>query len=268
MKFKAAIFDFDGTITEKGVAIPSREMVDALAALSRKMPIAFCTGRQLESFEAHTELKNVYLMAENGSIGYYFNTDLGCFEEFYRTKWPDSFIQKEKLKEILANAIKEFGKIHHSEKYPSHRVIIVLTSKEKRGVHEVYRVSDKIYEATISELRKISPDYERFLHVGNSGIGVVVCPADGDKDNGIKRFAEFLALKRGIVFNDECFREILVAGDQGEKGGNDYYFLNGELGTPFTVGEGDTAKSVLDDKGQKLLHGNGLLHLINSVLTG
>ena len=53
MKYKAAMFDFDGTITGKGQYYPSAEMVDTLVRLSQIMPIGFCTGRQLESFERH-----------------------------------------------------------------------------------------------------------------------------------------------------------------------------------------------------------------------
>ena len=53
MKFKAAMFDFDGTLTEKGEYHPPQEIADALVNLSQKMPIGFCTGRQLESFKKH-----------------------------------------------------------------------------------------------------------------------------------------------------------------------------------------------------------------------
>ena len=51
-KFKAAMFDFDGTVTEKGSIAPSAEMAKFLYELACRMPIAFCTGRQKSSFEA------------------------------------------------------------------------------------------------------------------------------------------------------------------------------------------------------------------------
>ncbi len=288
--FKAAMFDFDGTVTEKGVYTPSQKMADTLVKLAQRMPIAFCTGRQLESFVNHglnslieeikpemlkPFLENLCLMAENGSIGYYFDMKKNKFEEFYRISWPKDFIDKEKLKLMLLEAIKDYGYLHHSEEYPSHRVSIVLTTllasipPEERDINEVYRLSGEIFKKTIELLEKLDPDYEKFVHVGNSGIGVLITPANGDKDTGIKKFAEFLKEKRNISF-DEKAREILVAGDSHQRSGNDYYFLKGDFGTPFTVGEADilapSPKPVLDKNGKKLLNSKGTIYLIQSIL--
>lgn len=287
---KAAMFDFDGTVTEKGVYSPSQEMADTLVKLAQKMPIAFCTGRQLESFVNHglktlieeinpkmlnPFLENLCLMAENGSIGYYFDIKKNQFEEFYRIPWPSDFVDKGKLIKMLEEAIKDYGYLHHSPEYPSHRVSIVLTTllasipPEKRDINEVYGLSDKIFEKTIEVLEKIDPNYEKFLHIGNSGIGVLITPANGDKDTGIKKFAEFLKEKRNISF-DENFKEILVVGDSHQRSGNDYYFLKGQRGTPFTVGEAAIEepypKPVLDESGKRLLNSEGTIYLINSIL--
>ena len=51
MKFKAVMMDFDGTVTNKDSVVPSKIMTKKLIEMARKMPIAFCTGRQLESFK-------------------------------------------------------------------------------------------------------------------------------------------------------------------------------------------------------------------------
>ena len=65
------------------------------------MPIGFCTGRQLESFERNglneivekmdldkkdKFLENLYLFGENGALGYDFNPQTQKFEEFYTPK--------------------------------------------------------------------------------------------------------------------------------------------------------------------------------------
>lgn len=278
MDFKAAMFDFDGTVTPEGVHYPDREMVGALVQLAGLMPVAFCTGRQLESFEEHagSELisglgNNLYLIAENGSVGYYFNAESGKFEEFYRVNWPSSFIDREELMEKLNTAVQEYGEVYHD----AHRVIIVLRTKqanmpvEKRDIKVINQLSGKIFEIVKKFLHDIDPEYENYIHVGNSGIGVVLCPANGDKDNGILEFGRYLNKNRGISFAPE-FRKIMVVGDRPEKGGNDHLFLNGKYGTPFTVGavigKNEFPKPVFDANGQRLLHDKGTLHLIRSVV--
>lgn len=284
MNFKAAIFDFDGTVTKKGIYAPSQKMADALVNLAKKIPIAFCTGRQLESFEKrglghllkeiklgerNRFLQNLFLFAENGAVGYFFDTKKGNFSQFYRVDWPENFIKKFKLKRILTEAIKDYGSIYEN----AHRVVIVMRTKlhdqEDRSIEEVYQLSEEIFKITVKTLKKINPKYEKFLHVGNSGIGVIVGPANGDKDIGIRKFAEYLQQKCQLKFGQKL-REILVVGDSPQKGGNDFYFLKGTYGTPFTVGDFDKKlkfpKPVLNQKGQPLLHETGTLKLINSLL--
>jgi len=278
MDFKAAMFDFDGTVTPEGVHYPDREMVDALVRLAGLVPVAFCTGRQLESFLEHAGNDlvsglggNLYLIAENGSVGYYFNVESGKFKEFYRVDWPSSFIDREELMKKLNTAVQEYGEVY----YDAHRVIIVLRTKqsnipfEKRDIKVINQLSAKIYEVVKKFLHDIDPEYENFIHVGNSGIGVVLCPANGDKDNGILEFGRYLSKNRGISFGSE-FREIMVVGDRPEEGGNDHLFLKGKYGTPFTVGamiEGsEFPKPVFDANGQRLLHDKGTLRLIGSIV--
>ena len=292
--FEAAMFDFDGTITAKGAYQPSKQMAELLVNLAHKMPIAFCTGRQLESFVkrglnvllAEIDktlqpgfLENLHLVAENGSVGYYFDTDKHEFEEFYQVKWPDSFIKKPLLIALLEKAIKDYGSIY----YDAHKVVIVMRTNlhdtENRDIADVYALSDKIFDIVAELLEKIDPEYEKFLHIGNSGIGVIICPADGDKDRGIKEFADFLGKNRGMQNGDiqnrgmqisEDAKEIVVVGDSAQKGGNDYYFLNGELGFAYNVGEhtptGQWPKPVVNAEGLRLFNDIATMYLIKSFL--
>ncbi len=284
MKFQAAMFDFDGTLTEKGVNYPTREVADALVLLSQKMPIAFCTGRQLESFkrralahlleevddhERSKFVENLYLFAENGAIGYDYNAEKADFEEMYRVEWPEKFIPRENLRTILNEAVKKYGEIL----YNAHEIVVVMGSKyyyeEKADIDKVYELTDKIFGITLRVLEKIHPDYENYVHVGNSGIGVIISPANGDKDEAIQRFGRFLNETRGLKF-EKNYRNILVVGDSAQVGGNDFYFLNGRLGTAFSVGEivprNDSPKLVFDDDGRRLLNSIGTLKLIKSLL--
>jgi len=283
MNFKAAMFDFDGTLTEKGHPTPAQEMVDALVDLSQKMPIGFCTGRQLESFkrralsklleEVNDEerpkfMENLYLFSENGAIGYDFNPKLGEFEEIYRVEWPKEFIEREKLRTILNEAVKEYGEIL----YNAHEIVVVMGTKfyyeDMPAIDEVYKLADKIYEVTLDVLKRINPNYAEYVHVGNSGIGVIVSPKNGDKDAAIEKFGQFLTQNRGMEF-DARYSEILTVGDSAQVGGNDFYFLNGRFGTPYSVGEilpdNSLIQSVKNAKGERVLHSNGTLKLVRSL---
>jgi hydroxymethylpyrimidine pyrophosphatase-like HAD family hydrolase len=285
--FKAAMFDFDGTVTSDGAYEPSREIIEALIELTDKMPIAFCTGRQLESFERHglraliekidqkdisRFFRHFYLIAENGSVGYCFDPKTDNFEEFYKVAWPDELVERMRLMDEVNEAVKEYGEVY----YEAHRVVIVVRTKltyapeEERDIKEVNFLSNKIYESIISLLKTKYPDYEKFLHVGNSGIGVLICPVIGDKNYGIKNFGEYLIKNLGIKFSDNNFSEILVVGDKHEIGGNDHFFLNGGFGTPFTVGkskiDGDIPSPVIDENGERLFNDKGTFYLIKNIL--
>jgi hydroxymethylpyrimidine pyrophosphatase-like HAD family hydrolase len=282
MEFKAAMFDFDGTLTEKGAHTPSLEMVDTLLRLSKKIPIAFCTGREIGSFvhgsfavlleqiertKRFKFLENLFLFVENGSIGYRFDSDKGNFVELYRVKWPDHFIKKSELKAHLLPKISDFGDLFDH----GHEICFVLQSTPKNGdkdINYIYSLSQKIYDICIDFFAKIDPDFEKHLHVGNSGIGVVIGPAEGDKDYAIKRFAKILAEQKGFEF-DKNATEILVAGDSHFPGGNDFYFLKGKYGTPFTVGPypitSELPSPVIDSNGRKLYHEKGTNFLIKSL---
>ncbi|MDP4011790.1 MAG: hypothetical protein Q8P72_06220 [Candidatus Roizmanbacteria bacterium] len=282
-KFKAAMFDFDGTVTEKGSVAPSEEMAKVLFKLACQIPVAFCTGRQKSSFEEHglkiilsnlevstrqKFLKNLYLIAENGSIGYAFDTEIDEYKEFYRVLWPEKFVERKWLMDKLAELTEGFGKVH----YDKHEVVVVIGSRghdEDIDIKDVYEISNRIYDIVIKLFKEVSPNYEDFVNIGNSGIGVVIVPKNGDKDYGIFKFGELLKEKREMSF-DAKLSEILVVGDNPQVGGNDHEFLKGTYGTPYNVGEHTLDEklplNVYDDNGQKLLHAPGTIHLIRKFL--
>ncbi|MBL4693923.1 HAD hydrolase family protein [Candidatus Gracilibacteria bacterium] len=274
-RFKAIMFDFDGTVTEPGQYSPPQELADELRSLAGKMPIAFCTGRQLESFMNHgfdslgfngDELKNLFLIAENGSIGYHFEN--GSAEEFYRADWPEDFVSRAKLMEDLVEVVKEFGMVYNN----AHQVVVVMRTKihysEVRDIEVVNALSKQIFEVVAAYFAREYPGYEEYFHIGDSGIGVVICPAKGDKDNGIQKFAEYLRAKRSLELGNEA-REILVIGDSPQVGGNDHYFLNGDYGTPYTVGHLEESnknlRTVVSIDGKRLMHAEGTLHLLKGL---
>lgn len=274
------MFDFDGTITNKGVAVPSPKMARTIIETTKKVPVAFCTGRQLKSFKKHgiTEFlkylkkdevvpffKNLFLISENGAFGYFYDSEKGRFMPFYRAKWPDKFISRRSFKIRWGKEIKNFGE------FLTHKIIVVTTIKNHHNlpIDKVYAASDKLYKMCHEFLSKISKNYEKYLHIGNSGLGILVGPAKADKDMGIKRFAQFLSRKRGLKFGREI-REILVIGDSAIKSGNDYYFLRGEYGIPYTVGSYDKSKKfpkpTFDKMKKRLLHEKGTTYLLENLI--
>ncbi|MDD3862225.1 MAG: hypothetical protein PHP74_05080, partial [Candidatus Gracilibacteria bacterium] len=224
MKFKAVMMDFDGTITEKGSIFPSKKMINTIIETARKMPVAFCTGRQLESFqrrglgaivkeippsEEKEILENIFLIGENGSMGYFFDKKTGKYKEFYRAKWDDDFLTKRNLRKMIGEKIEEYGEVINE-----HRVIVVMRAhrEDDSPIEEIYAKSKKMFEICDETLSEYNKNYEKYLHLGDSGIGVIICPAKGDKDSGIEKFAKFLEKKRGMKFSKK-FKEIMVIGD-------------------------------------------------------
>lgn len=276
MKFKAVMMDFDGTVTKKGSNVPSKKMIETLIEVAKKVPIAFCTGRQLESFKRRgfkailksispkdcKVLENIFLIGENGSMGYYYDKKICDYKEFYRAKWPEKFVSKRKLSKIITSRIAKFGEI-----IKGHRVVMVLRGGEveQLSINKIYKNSAEIFKICHKTLSDLNQNYEKYLHIGDSGLGVIICPADGDKDTGIKKFADFLAKKKKIKFGKN-YREMLVIGDSAKKGGNDYYFLKGIYGTPFTVGFHDPKAKIpypaINPNGKRLLHDTGTIMLL------
>lgn len=275
--FKAVMFDYDGTITKKGEFAPSEEMNSILLALCEKgFPIAVCTGRQLTSFVKRSEKifekfsekakENFYVFAENGAIGYKYDSASKEYKMFYMGQWPAE-VPKESFKKGLIEATRDIA-----EDVGEHFVPIVLRPLDalSLSIDEIYAISDKIFEVTKKFIE--ASDAKNYLRYGNSGLGCIICPANADKDAAIKVFYEFLRDQRGVVFNEDDgkYREIMVIGDNPQVGGNDHFFLNGKYGTPYTVGteENDTpaAKVVFGENGVRLYRDEATIHLLQGLL--
>jgi len=255
-KFKAAMFDYDGTLTQRSEFAPPDELVELMIKLtSDGFPIAICTGRQLESFErrfgvyfekfSQEALKNFYLFGENGAIGYKYDSghgEEGGFVEIHRGQWPDE-IPKDEFKRDLLEATSDIA-----EYVDGHEIPFVLRPINALNIpiDDVHVGSDLIFDALdkfIPQYKYVDPDsgesYKAsdYLHYGNSGLGCIVVPASSDKDSAIKAFHSYLfgGGSDGDEGEGDC-REIMVVGDNPNLGGNDHYFLKGTFGTSFTVG--------------------------------
>ncbi len=280
MQFKAVMFDYDGTVTDDGHFAPPQDLVDEIARVAQDFPISFCTGRNVDSFvrrgiKSFVEMvpeelkeglyKNLFLVAENGCVGYTFDPEKMAFDEFYEVEWPEKFVGRERMAAELSEAVRDYGELFEN----AHKCAVVfrtnLYGSETELIKKVNELSDNIYRVVIEYLSNISPNYSEYFHVGNSGIGVLIIPADGDKDTGIKKFVQHLSENRNMTFEKD-YRDVLVIGDRPDKGGNDEHFLNGKYGTPYTVGKigpgPDFPLTVTDPEGTRLLHTRGTKHLL------
>lgn len=232
--FRAAIFDYDGTLTDPHFGSqPPQELCLMLQRLSREIPMALCSGRvlshalpklQLLLGEHFSELqKNWFLFLENGGVGYRFEN--GEYVEMYHVAWPEMLFPKAKFDEL----IQEFfaGKVDYIDLQPSCVVMSPL--------HYHTLAPAELLEA-VDDLEKMASEFfekyelNSFLRIGNSAVGLIFYGKDGDKDRGTQEFGKLLGLS-------VPYREILAVGDRPVGNGNDRAFLCGEFGTPFTVGD-------------------------------
>ncbi len=293
-KFKAAMFDYDGTLTEKGEWIIHTDLAERMGELlSAGFPIAVCTGRQVSSFAKRfgptlrmirenfgdEAAGRLYLLGENGSVGYEFSGKAGLedkeegWQMFFQADWP-SEVPKEKFEAGLVELLED------KVEFLTHLVPIVLApiGRMDMKIEDVYKASAEVYKIA----HKYAEEFEvagggsasDHLHLGDSGLGVLICPAKGDKDSAIRVFHEFLDGGDLVKFSGDCeeggCREIMVVGDSPHREGNDYYFLNGRYGTSFSVGMApeDGAQwpiVVRDDDGKPVMNSRGTLHLLNKL---
>jgi hypothetical protein len=293
MKFKAAMFDFDGTITKKGLWEPDPRVVAEFGRLlDGGFPIAICTGRQLSSFDkrftkasnylkehfGEEVFKNFYYFGENGSVGYEYagvggGEDGTCWKRFYLADWP-SEVPKEKFETGLIDLLKD------KAEFLTHLVPIVIgpIGRMEMKIEDVYDLSDELYHLAFKYMKEFETvgggNALDYLRIGDSGLGCLIVPVNGDKDSSVPIFHNLLK-DRGFEFADGCeegeCREILVVGDNGMTGGNDYYFLNGRYGTAYCVGEEidegvQWPKQVLDADGKVLLNSDGVVHLLKEIV--
>ena len=286
-KVKAVMFDFDGTLTPKGQHQPDASMIDLIIEVGKKIPFSFCTGRDVISFrrdglqtildrlepkDAKEVLSNLFYVGENGAVGYRYDLEANDLKQFYDVRWPEEFISRKGLMDSLDEECSEFGSVI----YDAHKIVVVVrtnvvdTLQEMKGnVEKIYEYSAKLEEICDKFLSKFNPNYKDFIQVGNSGVGIVISPAGGNKNQGTKELVKYLEKERNFSFEKDA-RDVVVIGDRPEVGGNDHYFLNGEIGSAFTVGhilEGKNyPKPVIDENGKRLIHADGTAYILKKII--
>lgn len=252
--FSAAIFDYDGTLTERSYSsVPPAELQYIFQQFSGKIPLAICSARilpqMLEKLELllgdrYLELRKYWtLFVENGGAGYRF--DGSDFVEFYRVQWPENIFPRKKFDQLVNNFFSP--KVDHISMNQSCYIFRPfgwnkLNSQELlRQCNELEKEAHKFF---------VQSGGDQFLQLGNSSMGIIFCLKDGDKDRGVQEFGKLFGMR-------PPYREIVVVGDRPADFGNDRVFLNGKLATPFSVGEmvsGSIYPSpVLDENSKRLI---------------
>ena len=261
-KFLAAMFDFDGTLTERKPKSPVPESLQkTLENLSRTVPMALCTARPFKSaylrmvmaFGDKFKKMNWVMTTENGCAGYEFDARTKKWIEFYRVKWPEKLVSKKMFSEKVYKNMRKYIGDYETAFQLNGSSIIFQPHYENSSNEEIARRCD-VLEAGI---KKILRGFKNggALKVINSKLGVIIIPKIADKDRGIEEFGKYLRKKCGRKFSAK-YREIIAVGDQPGKNGNDHMFLKGRVGTPFTVGEILKSKYPLGIyKGKKRLTG-------------
>lgn len=244
-EFIAAMFDIDGTLTKlenDNIPVP---LAQKLASLSKKMPLAFATGRDIRHAEKKLKkqiliyakdkksaCKNWHMICENGALGYFFDEKSQKYKEFYKIKWNPRLLNRKKLKKEIQKAL---GKLLESVDETRETQFLIRPCKKdlKTQKDRLKRVktSAKICEKVLSKFKN---GYK--FETLESGLAIHISPKNANKDQGIIKFAKYLKEKYELNAGKSA-RKILVIGDQPGKGKNDDAFLNGKYGTPFTVGE-------------------------------
>lgn len=247
--YRAAVFDFDGTLTELGhVHIPNA-LKEALKGVPKQVPLGLCSGRHRPFLEkilrdiasSKEELKRWFFFCENGSAGYQYDSKKDQFVPFFEDHWPESAIPKEELKQKIR------GHVDHAIMMPHRDYSIVV--RLPWWVYLFQRKKLPIKSAMLAEkLRNLlqKEKIEKKLQILDTGIGVILIPQNNGKDR---------ALKNWISYLQTSSKQVLVIGDQPAPGKNDEAFLSGRYGVPFTVGGWDKtlqALPVLDEQGNIL----------------
>ena len=262
------MFDIDGTLTTIGKREIPEDLARKLAEVSLEVPMAFATGRvlpqvlqKLEEILKYSEdpeksRRNWCAICENGALGYFYNPETEDYETFYNIEWDESVIDREDLKERLEEKL---GGIEDSVELRQTQILIRITRNDVFSEEILQKVLEA---AEISrEVLTEYPGNEEFEAL-ESGIAVHLSPKDANKDQGIKRFAEYLGLELPA-------REILVVGDQPCSGGNDVALLRGDYGTPYTAGEIEEGMEwplpILGDNGERLEGPEATLRILQEV---
>jgi len=262
--FKSAMFDFDGTLCVSGTGQMSEEMMDVLAELCMERPLAICSGRLWEGMLPKMEpifarakdpelaRSNWYYCLESGTVGYRYNRQKRDYERFYEFegKWNELKVK------VMEEAKREFPKITDD--------LVFIQGDFNfeayiRAGRDVAHLTAQMARAAEEFLKKIDP--LGTLHVIDSGIAVHILPKEAHKGRGILEFGNLLGL-------EAPYKDLLLIGDQPQRGGNDEQFLEGKWGVPFTtenLGEGLQPNPVFNEKDERLTGPTATLELLRRV---
>ncbi|QQR54725.1 HAD family phosphatase [Candidatus Peregrinibacteria bacterium] len=262
--FKAVAFDVDGTLTHFARFTIPTFMAEALVKIPENIPRAICTGRDLRfihrqllhicshSLNPDEELKRWWVFAENGGVGYRWNTHKKDFEPWYEVDWPEhpskdtlEAFGKDKLGWSGIFLLREHSMIvrHPDWTYLFPKLTRILSKHSHRKL-------DKILGKN---------GWTETFMVQDSGIGNVILPRASGKGSAMQRWAKQLGLNP---------KDILVVGDQPRPGENDESFLCGDNGTAFSVGSLIHATfplPVRDERGRRLKGPEGTAKLLEQV---
>lgn len=272
-EFVACMFDYDGTLIERGYRIPlSNSMAETLQQITKSTHMALCTARPFPAAiknarnilgDHYDELKDRWVwICENGGAGYVYDHASDDYVEFYRSYWPETTMPYVKFQEIVRERFREL-----THEIDFHESVAILRPKNlpTLSLKEIEDSCARLELLGVELLHELNLHHE--IHLGNSGLGIIFFGKHADKDRGVREFGNLLR-SRGVAV-DEPFREIICFGDNPGPYGNDEQFLSGRFGTPVNVGDAiydrDTLICVLDDDGKRLSGPSATSHLLQQL---
>lgn len=260
-EFTACMFDYDGTLIERGYRMPLPEyMPQVLQETSRKAYMAICTARPFPAAFKHAhdilgehfdDLKRRWVwICENGGAGYAYDADAGEFKEFYRVEWPSHIMPYLQFQDIAREAYRDH--VHEIE-FAQSVAIMRPKNLPTLSVKDIAYNCETLEQIGIDLLKR--HHLEDDVRLGNSSLGIIFYGANADKDRGIYEFGKYL--QRQVPTLSEPFRDIICFGDRPVRYGNDEFFLSGRYGTPVNVGDVVIPRSdllsVIDEHGERLI---------------
>lgn len=264
-KFKAAAFDVDGTLTHLGKQTISKNLVNTLAHLPAHVPLAICTGREVQHLQArlahicetnvdsHDHRMRWTIFCENGSAGYTFDCKKKIYKKWFEIPWPAKEIKKDVLAAFITERISWPAVVIERE----YSIVVRFPKFFYLSSRLVKRLSRKTNKRLNGLLKELQLDHA--FSSQDSGIGNIIIPRQSGKGKAIKLWAKRLKIP---------LQDILVVGDKAHAGGNDEEMLSGKFGTPFTVGSSTKNLHpfpVIDKRGRKLIGPEGTLELLSQV---
>lgn len=264
-KFKAVAFDIDGTLTNLAkITIPQKLLIK-LGDLIGKVPIAICSGRDIDhiknkveqicsaSYKEKSGREKYFVICENGASSYAFNCKTNEYKEIFRIPWPDEVISMDAMVSLL------------KKKFPFKLVVKAREGSIILHFHAwLYVIPKLIFHMSALALFAIKhllkkEGLDKYFEVQDSGIGNIIIPKESGKGKAIKRWSEYL----GIALKD-----IAVIGDMPGDGKNDSEFLCGRYGVAFTVGKSTDRiypLPVYNKEGRRLYGPHGTLELLSTL---